>query len=397
MALVYAFLLLFPLTATAAPWQFGQPIIVSGGSDDGVFHHLGAGGRSGIAVSDDVVAIVWEDNRSGRPACYATLLDPGTGQAWTEYRISGDADAYEPAAIGVGSRRFAVAWEEGGHVWLRVLGTGGLGEAVRIDRDGGAQAALAWHDEHGLVVAWSSAERRIWTADIHLNPRPRILRRSPVEPGALPGSQAYPSAVLLRDGGLLVAWEDRRRGHNAIFVSLRDDATGSSKPVQINESFWGGRKLGYGRGTGAMRVLLAADGDEVVAVWADKRNFRSGYDVFAAFADRDTGRFGANQKVQDAFADGAAQWHPVIAAATETVVVAWDDDRDGTGDVWLSWLTDSGWSDDLEVPGAAGAGDQSEPALALDRNGGLHLAWLHRGGTGGGGSSIRYLYARRNE
>ena len=111
-----------------------------------------------------------------------------------------------------------------------------------------------------------------------------------------------------------------------------------------------------------MRVVLSNAGPQgVAAVWADKRDFLAGYDVYAAFASGPRYKFGANEKVQDDFGNEIAQWHPAIAANRQgTVAAVWDDDRDGTPDIWLAWRTANGWSDNLAVPGASGPGVQSE-------------------------------------
>lgn len=129
-------------------------------------------------------------------------------------------------------------------------------------------------------------------------------------------------------------------------------------------------------------------------MWADKRNFRSGYDIFAAVHPGGSAGFGADEKVQDSFADLIAQWHPEIAAGrigTRLLVVAvWEDDREGTQDIWLSLRIEEQWSDDMEIPGASGQGVQVEPAVAFDAAGRLHLAWVEKEHIDGP-SRIRYL------
>jgi hypothetical protein len=144
-----------------------------------------------------------------------------------------------------------------------------------------------------------------------------------------------------------------------------------------------------GRGTGAMRPALAALGDAAATVWLDKRDFLSGYDVYAALPGQDK-----NTKVQDSFGDAIAQWHPAAAGNIPgTLVVAWDDDRDGNADIWLSWLTPQGFAENTAPPPAAGLHSQTDPVLALDDVGNLHLAWRHLEASGR--SSLRYSVARQ--
>ena len=400
-----AALALLPLVAVASPWVFEQPLEVSTANGPGIFHHLGSSGRFGIASSNDVVGVAWEDNRDGVPRCYLALLDPEQG-GFVEHRVSGDDPAFEPVVTGLGDGRIAIAWEESGGVWVRVLNGRELGPATRLDQAVGAHAALAWQPGSGLVATWarkSEGAYRIWMALLDASRggavAPRVIERRAVDAGSLEGEQTYPSVVATANGRLAIAWEDRRHGHTVIMAAQQDESRQFSPPVQINESFWGGRKLGLGRGTGAMRVSLAGlEGGQVIAVWADKRDFRSGYDVYGAFSTGGGEGFGDNEKIQDEFADGVAQWHPSVASgeAPGLLAVAWDDDRDGTSDVWLSWRDGMGWSADLDVPGASGEGFQVEPAITLDQRGGLHLAWVEKAAPDSP-SRIRYLHAPRGQ
>jgi hypothetical protein len=137
-----------------------------------------------------------------------------------------------------------------------------------------------------------------------------------------------------------------------------------------------------------------ADG-KALAAWADKRDFREGYDIYASHYPREgEALFGPNQKVQDAFGGVAQQWHASVAGHPDGhLVVAWDDSRDDPANVLLSWYHDGQWSDDLTVPGAGGAGVHNHPSVTLDARGNLHLAWIERERVGGP-TRLRYLFGR---
>ena len=62
-------------------------------------------------------------------------------------------------------------------------------------------------------------------------------------------------------------------------------------------------------------------------------------------------------------------------------------------DIMLSWRGADGWSDDLAVPGATGGGEQNHPAIQLDKEGNLHIAWLERA-TIGGPTRLRYMFGK---
>ncbi len=396
--------------AFAAPWAFDPAITVSQDPASRAFFHLEAAGRKSIAVSDGWVAIAWEDNRDGVSRCYVALKAPGKNMFADPLRVSGEREAFEPAIVGLGQGRFALAWEEDGRVWARLLAADGLGKPITLGAGAAAQASLAYAAPDGLFAAWSEKNKTYWQVKVaRLMPgRASALtagRAYPVESGKLEGDQSYPSVAALGAKKLVVAWEDRRAGHTRILSSAsRNGGARFAPPQQINEAAWRGQMSGFGRGTGVMRVALSPYGvggaggagsvGGVAAVWADKRDFLAGYDVYAAFARGDQLSFGANEKAQDDFGNEIAQWHPAISADRKgRVAVAWDDDRDGTPDIWLAWRSAQGWSDNLAVPGASGPGVQSDPALILDAAGNLHLAWIEKTDLNSP-SRIRYGFGR---
>ncbi len=394
----FALLLAAAPAAAAPPWAFDEAIDVTTAHGPAIFHHLESAGRRGIAVSDATVAVTWEDNRGGRPACYVALKRPQDSRFATEIRLSGDAPAYEPVVAALGGGRFLAAWEEGGRPHLRLLSAAGAGKIVRIESEGG-QITLA-AAEGGVVAAWARREgrfSRIVAAAVTVDGDDvRIEAPRPVDPAPPVDDQQYPALTVGPRGIVNVAWEDRRHGHTRIVRSRAADARTFSPLEQVNELSSMRNTQGLGRGMGAMRVSLARFGAEgLVAVWADKRDFLSGYDVYAGLSRDGGGRFERNEKVQDGFGNDIAQWHPAVAAhASGAIAVAWDDDRDGTPDIWLSWKTASGWSDDVTPAGATGAGAQVEPVLALDDAGDLHLAWIDKQGLNAT-TRIRYLRGRR--
>lgn len=379
-------------TAAAAQWQFAPAVAVVDAGP--AFVHVESAGRKNIAVSGRQVAVVWDDDRSGLPECRLALkaVDrPRFGEPW---RLSLGRECAEPVLVALGAGRFLAGWEEDGRLWLRGLTPAGLGRPLALAGPSAVQLSLGFHRETGVFAAWSERRDGIWRIRLAALDRTGRPRQTVTVDEAAQGDQSYPSLAVLAGGRLVVAWEDRRAGHTRIHYAVsRDGGRHFSTPRPLNESEWRGQGLGLGRGTGVMRVALSPWGEGVAAVWADKRDFPSGYDVYGAFAGRDL-VFGANEKVQDPFGDNIAQWHPAIAADRQgRVAVVWDDDRDGTPDVWLSWKTGEGWSDDLAVPGASGPGVQSDPAIAMDEAGHLHILFVDKPGLGASGT-LRYVFGR---
>ena len=141
-----------------------------------------------------------------------------------------------------------------------------------------------------------------------------------------------------------------------------------------------------------MRPVVASDGNQLlIAAWMDKRNWRSGYDVFAAVSVNGGKKFGANEQAQDMFGENVPQWHASIALSKDANVaaVAWDDTRNENPDVFYSLRFDGEWSEDYELPGASGPGRQSHPTILFDEEGILHAVWLDNSGD-----KTRLQYAR---
>jgi hypothetical protein len=389
----------FALNVQAQPWQFGEPIEITPISGKGIFHHLESAGRRNIAVSGQTVAVAWEDNRDGTPRIYLAHKDRNAKGFSAEVKVSGNGEAYEPTVVALEDNRFALAWEEDGRIHVRLVTSTGLGPVVILEDNNAMQASLATHDQRLLLVYSRQEGRygRIWLQrlavdDLTLRPG----QRCPVDAEVAKDDQLYPTAVSLGKR-VIVAWEDRRPGHTIIMAAQNtdDEACRFTPPQRISERP-PGPSMPYGKGHGVARVALDRYGsNHALAAWADKRNFREGYDIYAA--DYQAGKetlFGPNVKVQDSFGGFAQQWHVTVAGhPSSQLVVAWDDNRDGDANILLSWREDDGWSDDLVVPGAAGPGEQNHPAIRLDREGNLHLVWLERV-TIGGPTRLRYLFGK---
>lgn len=393
-------LLCLPFAVAASPWQFETPIELSDHHGEKLFHHLESSGRRNIAVSGDTVAVAWEDDRDGIPRIYLRrkgLQDKGFAAT---LRLSGEGEAYEPSLVALDDGRFAVAWEEDGRVRLRLVTPGGAGPVFVLEATESVQPSLLFTDGELQMVAAEREKRfariRFHRFNVDGGQRLQHLADCAVDAVAPQDEQLYPT-LARQQGVTVVAWEDRRPGHTIIMAS--EGAAGSecgfTAPERISLRPERDQKMPYGRGHGVARVALAAYGKEsLLAVWADKRDFREGYDIYAAHWRPQQG-FADNERVQDAFGGVARQWHATVAGDSEgRLVVAWDDERDGDGNVMYSWLEEGEWSEDLSLPGADGSGEQVHPAITLDAQGNLHAAWVERAEVGGP-TRLRYAFGRR--
>ena len=391
-----AILLFASAQLLAQSWDFSKPLNVSAAAKKGVFHHLESSGRQNIAVSGNNVAIVWEDDSDGTPRIYLARKVLDSDSFGSKVRISAEGESYEPSIITLGDGLFAIAWEENEQVSARIVAAKEMGPILKLGDKSSAQASLVNTGDRILLVHREQTQRfgRIILQQLntknqlHLSPG----KRCPVDSGPLKNDQLYP-VIALSGERINVAWEDRRLGHTVIMHSQSEsgDACKFTSPARISEQP-PGPKNKFGAGHGVARVALARYGTSgLYAVWADKRDFREGYDIYGAGKQGDHA-FGSNVRLQDDFGANYRQWHATASGHQDgQLVAAWTDERDGSMDIWYSWLEDEEWSDDNVFPGASGKGIQYHPSITLDRSGNLHIAWIHRD-VDGGPTRIRYLY-----
>lgn len=377
-----------------AAWQWSVPLTVNSVRGAKIFPHMESANRRNVAVSGTTVGVVWEDNRSGSTQCYLATKPAAAASFQPEIQLS-QAECYEPVVMALDSGRFVAAWEEAGKVHARLLPGGA---ALSLSDAEAGQVTLA-AGAGKLYAAWAEQAGRFRHIVVsRLEVRAGTLKVAPVQPiEAAPPTdeQGWPALAVAGDGSVTVAWEDRRDHHTVPLTSHSEDGRSFSPPVRLSDLPKGGgqgRALGLGAGTGAMRPTLTAWGAQgVVAVWLDKRDFLSGYDVYAAF-DPGTRQFGPNLKVQDSFGDNMAQWHAqIVGGADGRLLAVWDDARDGTQDVWMADWDGAAFGDNVAVPAAAGPGVQSDPAATLDAAGMLHVVWLEQDEQAG--TRVRYARA----
>ena len=373
-----ALLLLGALIGPAqASWTWSDALTVNTVEGEKIFLHMESANRQSVAVSGGSVGVVWEDNRDSSPQCYLAIKPLSAKQFQPEIRLS-QAECYEPVVVALGAGQFVAAWEEAGHVHARRIPGGA---AIKLTEAESAQATLAV-GAGKLYAAWAEQAgrfRRITVASLLATVDSlRVSHVQPVEATAPADEQGWPALAVAGDGSVTVAWEDRRNRHTVPMVSSSLNGRSFAAPARLTD-IESGSSDGLGAGMGAMRPTLSAWGKQgVAAAWLDKRDFLSGYDVYAAL-DEGARRYGRNLKVQDSFGDNMVQWHAkIIGDASGRLLAVWDDARDGTPDVWMAEWNGKSFGDDEAVPAASGIGEQSDPVAALDASGNLHVVWLDR-------------------
>ena len=386
--------LLLCTPSLAFAWTYSPVISVSEMHQAHTFAHLESSGNRSIAISGGLVGISWEDNHRGKPEVYVAFKDLDAPQFSAPLRVSDSAPAYESALAGLGDGRFVVVWEAGDHIWSRVVSPQQSGKVQQLSPQIAREATVSTGADAQLWLAWAAKTkghfRIVVTRATLQGNQLQLAGVKPVDPIQPKQDQLYPSIAVTATGSS-VGWEDRRYGHTRLFTAFAPTGKWFGPIRQLNQ-LKDKRSNTYGNGTGAMRVVLASDGAQgVLASWLDKRDFDEGYDVYTAASHNGGKTFSGNDKVEDMLGANQPQWHASgVMDRQGHAVVAWDDQRDGSPDIWISWRKGGGWSDNENPSGASGKGEQSHPAMIFDTTGRLHMAFLERGD---GYVAIRYLVA----
>jgi len=365
-----------------ADWQFGQRIAINTETEKSTFHHLDGAGRKHLAVSEDRVAVLWEDDSSGSPQIYLALKDEAESNFNQALKVSTGEKAYEPAIASLANGRFVLVWEQDGATYLKIHGEQIPGKPLKLSSD----SVLASHpsvttNDGQIYVIWREQQDRLWSLQVARlyakNHGVELLSIKAVEVEASSTPVLFPT-LTSNESGLYVAWEDRAAGHTRLKFSFSSDQAKSFiEPAYLNEFF--SNRTEYDKGSGVTRVSVASFGaDEVVSAWMDKRRGGKGYGIFSSIGS--DGSFGPNEKIHGAKGDSLPHYNPSTSGNSNGVlVVAWDDYRMGDSDIWLTSLDEDGeWGENVTPATASGSGEQSHASVALDEKGGLHLIWIER-------------------
>jgi len=187
----------------------------------------------------------------------------------------------------------------------------------------------------------------------------------------------YASITLNAQGVIYVAFRSDEPGNdrNVYFIKSIDGGLSFLDSVLVNDTT---RAIQW-------RPSIAVDssGQKVFVAWEDARNPVNppNYDIYFARSTDGGTTFLPSIRVDDTGSDTTWQIGPSIGCTQsgDTIYVAWDDDRNGTLDVYFSRSIDGGLSfePNILVNDTAGTTPSSQwlPSLWVNRLGNVYVCW----------------------
>jgi len=343
--------------------------------------------------------VVWGDQRSDGGDIYAQKLERSGSRLWaSDVRVnsdSGEAQQRSPAATVDSNGNTIAVWQDrrddNDDIYAQKLDTSGgkLWTAdVEVASDGGAtyqdEAATAVDESGNAVVVWEDRRsshqgiyvqrldatgNRLWAADVRVN--------------SISGTiyQGYPAIAIDRGGKAIVVWSDRRNDYGDIYAQRLD---GSGNKLWVAEV-----RVNSDSGTTSQWCpAVAVDGNgNAIVVWQDSRG--SG-DIYAQKLDADGNKLWTTDVRVNSDSGTAWQWFPTVAArGNGNAIVAWEDFRSGSSDIYAQKLNAGGdklWTSDVRVNSDSGTASHEFPAVVVDGSADAVIVWHDdRNGSGDNG------------
>jgi hypothetical protein len=409
-----------PVDPVREPTRFVRSTRVSGSESTPVAQHAPQ-----LAASGGRVYAVWHEARDGFENVYMAVSRNRGSSFGQPIRVSDNQAGSVVelnASVTTDGNQVLVAWQEYasgrsddiGRVQLARFDTDGdkVGNSdVRVDdSDAGGKwlpqvalvdgkALVVWIDERDRGPEGEPLEH-VYAArespfDTSFLPAVRVDVGVP-DPLALHLDNKWSPTIAVASGDQVhVAWTDFRTYNWEIFTARSDNGGLTFGPnVQINQ-------LSDTQERVDERPTLAVDGRGMLhAAWTDLRSRDPDTNIFYARSEDRGASFSPNRQLDDSKAGfdvdtdtPTNQWHPSMAAAGDTLYVAWQDNRLGNNDIFFSSSQNGGDrfrpSERVDDTGA-GVSEQTSPRIAWSR-GYCFVVWEDNRS----GASDIYLARRR--
>jgi hypothetical protein len=328
-----------------------------------------------LAASGGVVHIAWADERSGESQIYLASSRDG-GKIFT-------VNAFGRPPLQPYKGKYQDIAAEGENVYLVWQGNEtGSGAAIYFSRstDGGTtfedavkvDGGSSYPQVHPSVAAAGGRVFIAWQ-DLRNDEGDIYLATSSdggitLGPSVLAHSQSaglQTRPAITSDGSkVYVAWQSIEGRRNHIYTARSDNGLDWSDPVRVDDGSSGG---------GGHPTMKSSSGGVYLA-WHDNRS--GFFDVFSASSTTGGTSWGANRRINEiAAAHGGA--YPAMAVDSQGYIhLAWQDSRNPIVHIYLSVSTDNGlsWGRNVLIDDSA-AGNKYRPSLAVSGAGEVYVAW----------------------
>lgn len=325
---------------------YAQRVLASGAmawAADGVEVCVAANEQANpILIADGFggAIVIWEDNRAG-VAIYAQRLRFDGQTVWSTDGVrlsSSSAPQFEPVACSDGAGGALVVWEEqsaGGYdVSAQSIDANGFtswganGVTVCSAADDQVHAQVVSDGLGGAVVVWEdyrAGAPDLWAQRLSLFGLARFATNG-VPVCTVTGDQRWPKITSDGATGAIITWQDERLGESDIYAQRLSGTTG--------ERLWTVSGVIVANAASVQQFpTLTQDGlGGAILAWEDARNGTS--DVFAQRLTSAGARRWAANGIAVSSAAGN-QYQPIIAPGQDSVaVIVWADQRTGGSDLY---------------------------------------------------------------
>jgi len=279
----------------------------------------------------------------------------GVVAAWQNYRRGEDLDIYTQRL----DRRGRLLWADGG---LPICSSGNDQQGIRMVRDAGGNIFLAWSDYRGnedfdIYVQKIDADgSRLWSAD-----GTDICRA--------PGNQTIPQMAPDGAGGVVVVWQDARREAGDIYAQRVDH---SGTPLWDAD----GISICSAPQRQSDPQILADGAGGVIIVWQDLRRGDE-TDLYVQHLDDSGAALCGPGGVAVCTAAGSQRQPRLLSDGSGGAIVIWEDSRSGQWDIYAQRI-DAGGNGLWTPEGIAVCdvmGNQVDVTAAADGSRGAVIAW----------------------
>lgn len=376
---------------TSAELVFEPWVKINDDTSQANFHDTYSSGQRSIAVNRNNIAIVWNDSRNGNNDIFFSFSRDGGERFSRNIRVNDDNKDSNQwyAAVALDNNGTAyVVWEDDRDGKSRIYfakkdakkdsftknipvvsdkNVEQFGPAIAVNKKG--DIYITWHDNkngnNDIFIVKSRDGGKSFEKPARVD-----------DTGNEVSGQIYPTIAIDGNSRVYAAWYDFRNGNSDIYFAKSNDS-GKTFSRNIKVNF--GDDEGATTGQNSPSIAASKKGDVYLA-WEDKRNPRTGSDIYFARMAQNGDGFEDNIHIDDEAAENNSQNYPTIAVNENSlIVIAWDDDRSGFSDIYLSYSMDNGRSFSKNIGlGIKNEKHRTAPSIAVDKEGNIYLIYQER-------------------